>query len=134
MSIKDILNELKNIKEQAVNEQGIGKESILEALTDLIHDIGGNDGLDGFNFDDEDGLYDTFESIDFSELQVWYELIGREIPRNRPQLGVDWVGLRGLWCMVDLHSYYGYSIRLYMGKSGEEWREMVENTIILSVL
>ena len=70
MSIKDILAELNNIKEQAVNEQGIGKESILEALTDLIHDIGGNDGLDGFNFTDDDGLYDTFESIDFSELQV----------------------------------------------------------------
>ena len=70
MSIKEILAELNNIKEQAVNEEGIGKESILEALTDLIHDIGGNDGLDGFNFTDEDGLYDTFESIDFSELQV----------------------------------------------------------------
>ena len=70
MSIKDILAELNNIKEQAVNEDSIGKESILEALTDLIHDIGGNDGLDGFNFTEEDGLYDTFESIDFSELQV----------------------------------------------------------------
>ena len=70
MSIKEILAELNNIKEQATNEVDIGKESILEAITDLIHDIGGNDGLDGFNFDDEDGLYDTYESIDFSELQV----------------------------------------------------------------
>ena len=70
MSIREILAELNNIKEQAVNEDSIGKESILEALTDLIHDIGGNDGLDGFNFTEEDGLYDTFESIDFSELQV----------------------------------------------------------------
>ena len=70
MSIKEILAELNNIKEQAVNQEGIGKESILEAITDLIHDIGGNDGLDGFNFTDDDGLYDTFESIDFSELQV----------------------------------------------------------------
>ena len=70
MSIKEILAELNNIKEQAVTEEGIGKESILEAITDLIHDIGGNDGLDGFNFTEEDGLYDTFESIDFSELQV----------------------------------------------------------------
>ena len=70
MSIREILAELNNIKEQAVNEEGIGKESILEALTDLIHDIEGNDGLDGFNFTDEDGLYDTFETIDFSELQV----------------------------------------------------------------
>tara|TARA_B100000424_G_scaffold19392_1_gene13954 strand:- start:874 stop:1086 length:213 start_codon:yes stop_codon:yes gene_type:complete len=70
MSIKEILAELNNIKEQAVNQEGIGKESILEAITDLIHDIGGNDGLDGFNFTDDDGLYDTFESIDFTELQV----------------------------------------------------------------
>ena len=70
MSIKDILAELQNIKEQAVNEDGITKDSILEAITDLIHDVGGNDGLDGFNFTDEDGLYDTFENIDFTELQV----------------------------------------------------------------
>ena len=70
MSIKDILAELQNIKEQAVNEEGITKDSILEAITDLIHDVGGNDGLDGFNFTDDDGLYDTFENIDFTELQV----------------------------------------------------------------
>ena len=70
MSIKDILAELQNIKEQAVNEEGVTKNSIVEAITDLIHDVGGNDGLDGFNFTDEDGLYDTFENIDFTELQV----------------------------------------------------------------
>jgi hypothetical protein len=70
MSIQHILAELQNIKEQAVNEEGITKDSILEAITDLIHDVGGNDGLDGFNFTDEDGLYDTFENIDFTELQV----------------------------------------------------------------
>ena len=68
MTIKDILAELNNIKEQATNEVDIGKDSILEAITDLIHDIGGNDGLDGFNFDSEE--YDTFENIDFTELQV----------------------------------------------------------------
>ena len=49
MSIKDILAELQNIKEQAVNEDGITKDSILEAITDLIHDVGGNDGLDGLS-------------------------------------------------------------------------------------
>ena len=70
MSIKEILAELNNIKEQAVNEDNIGKESMLEAITDLIHDIGGNDGLDGFNFSNDDDHYDTFESVDFSELQV----------------------------------------------------------------
>ena len=35
MSIKEILAELNNIKEQATNEVDIGKESILEALTDI---------------------------------------------------------------------------------------------------
>jgi len=69
MTITGILNELKNIKEQAVNEEGITKDSVLEAITDLIHDVEGNDGLDGFNFSDDDH-YDTFESVDFTELQV----------------------------------------------------------------
>ena len=70
MTISDILNELKNIKEQSVNEQNITKDSMLEAITDLIHDVEGNDGLDGFNLDSDDDLYDTFENIDFTELQV----------------------------------------------------------------
>ena len=70
MTIQDILAELQNIKEQAVNENDITKDSILEAITDLIHDAGGNDGLDGFNLSTDDDLYDTFENIDFTELQV----------------------------------------------------------------
>jgi hypothetical protein len=53
-----------------VNEVNITKDSMLEAITDLIHDVEGNDGLDGFNFTDDDALYDTFENIDFTELQV----------------------------------------------------------------
>ena len=68
MSIKEILAELNNIKEQATNEESISRDSILEAITDLIHDIGGNEGFD-FSFEDEDH-YDTFENIDFTELQV----------------------------------------------------------------
>ena len=70
MSLQDILAELKNIKEQATNHEDISKDSVLEAITDLIHDVGGNDGLDGFNFSDDDGLYETYDSIDFTELQV----------------------------------------------------------------
>ena len=68
MTIQEIVAELNNIKEQAVNEEGVTKNSILEAITDLIHDAGGSDGLDGFNLSDDH--YDTFETIDFSELQV----------------------------------------------------------------
>ena len=68
MTIKDILNELRNIKEQAVNEEGITKDSVIEAITDLIHDAGGNDGFD-FSFEDEDH-YDSFEETDFSQLEI----------------------------------------------------------------
>ena len=70
MTIQEIVAELNNIKEQAVNHDDIGKDSMIEAITDLIHDAGGSDGLDGFNLSDDDNLYDTFENIDFTELQV----------------------------------------------------------------
>jgi hypothetical protein len=66
MTIQNILDELNNIKEQAVNSEDIGKESILEAVTDLIHDIGGNDG---FDFEGEE-TYDAFDTTDFTQLEV----------------------------------------------------------------
>ena len=69
MTIQQIVAELQNIKEQAVNHDDISKDSVIEAITDLIHDAGGSDGLDGFNLSDDDH-YDSFENIDFSELQV----------------------------------------------------------------
>ena len=68
MTIQEIVTELQNIKEQAVNHDDISKDSVIEAITDLIHDAGGNDGFD-FSFEDEDH-YDSFENVDFSELQV----------------------------------------------------------------
>ena len=70
MTIQDILAELQNIKEQSVNHDDIGKDSMLEAITDLIHSIEGNDGLDGFNLSTDDDLYDTFDEIDFTQLQI----------------------------------------------------------------
>jgi len=66
MTIQDILAELQNIKEQSVNEEGITKESMLEAITDLIHDVEGNDG---FDFDSDD-MYDSLETTDFTQLEV----------------------------------------------------------------
>ena len=68
MTIQDILAELQNIKEQAVNEESISKDSVIEAITDLIHDAGGNDGFD-FSFEDDDH-YDSFQETDFSSLEV----------------------------------------------------------------
>ena len=68
MTIKDIIAELQNIKEQSTNHEDIGKEAIIEAITDLIHDASGNDGFD-FSFDNDDH-YDSFEETDFSQLEV----------------------------------------------------------------
>ena len=68
MTIQEIVTELQNIKEQAVNHDDISKDSVIEAITDLIHDAGGNDGFD-FSFDDEDH-YGSFEETDFSSLRV----------------------------------------------------------------
>ncbi len=65
MSLQQIIAELNNIIEQASSDDEIGKESILEALTDVVRDAKGNE-LD-FNFEDEDH-YDSFEETDFSSL------------------------------------------------------------------
>ena len=69
MTIQQIVAELKNIKEQAVNQDDITKESVVEAITDLIHDVGGNDGFD-MSFEDDDH-YGSFErETDFTELVI----------------------------------------------------------------
>ena len=70
MNIQDIIDQLKNIKEQAINDDEITKGSIVNALTDLIHDVEGNDGLEGFLSDSDDTYYENFENVDFTELKV----------------------------------------------------------------
>ena len=67
MTIQAIIAELQNIKEQAVNEEGVSKDSIVEAITDLIHDAGGNDGFD-FSYDEDH--YESFEETDFTQLEI----------------------------------------------------------------
>ena len=52
MNLQDIIAELDNIIEQASSDDEIGKESILEALTDVVRDAKG-DELD-FSVEDED--------------------------------------------------------------------------------
>jgi len=66
MTLQDVIDELKNIKEQATNDEEIGKDSVLEAITDIIHDASG-DGLD-FDMDFDDDHYGSFEETDFSSL------------------------------------------------------------------
>ena len=65
MNLQDIIAELDNIIEQASSDDEIGKESILEALTDVVRDAKG-DSLD-FDIEDEDH-FDSFEQTDFSSL------------------------------------------------------------------
>ena len=65
MTIPQIIDELKNIKEQATNDDEIGKEAILEAITDIIHDSSGDEFSFGYGDDDH---YASFEETDFSSL------------------------------------------------------------------
>ena len=66
MTLQQVIDELKNIKEQAVNDEEIGKNSVLEAITDIIHDAG-DGGLD-FDMDFDDDHFSSFEETDFSSL------------------------------------------------------------------
>ena len=71
MSKQDIIEQLKNIKDQWANDSKgeIEADVIIEAITDIIHDTEGNDGLDmTMEYDDE--YEDSFESVDFTQLDV----------------------------------------------------------------
>ena len=65
MTLQHIIEELDNIIEQASGDDELGKEAILEALTDVVRDAKG-DELD-FHVEDEDH-FDSFEQTDFSSL------------------------------------------------------------------
>ena len=67
MTLQQVIEELKNIKEQAINDHEIGKESIIDAITDVIHDASG-DGYD-MSFNDDEH-YDSFEETDFTKLEI----------------------------------------------------------------
>jgi hypothetical protein len=71
MSKQEIIEQLKNIKDQYLNDSKgeIDADAIIEAITDVIHDVEGNDGLD-FSEDYDDEYYDNFESVDFTQLDV----------------------------------------------------------------
>ena len=65
MSLQQIIEELNNIIEQASSDDEIGKESMLEALTDVVRDAKG-DSLD-FDMEDDDH-YGSWQETDFSGL------------------------------------------------------------------
>ena len=66
MTIQQIIDELKNIKEQAINDDDITKGSVIDAITDIIHDAEGNEF--DFNYDEDD--YTSFEETDFTKLEI----------------------------------------------------------------
>ena len=66
MTLQRIIEELENIIEQASSDDDIGKESMLEALTDVVRDAKGNDSLD-FDMEDDDH-FSSWQETDFSSL------------------------------------------------------------------
>ncbi len=71
MSKQEIIEQLKNIKDQYLNDSSkeIDADDIIEAITDIIHDVEGNDGLD-FTQEYDDEFEESFESVDFTQLDV----------------------------------------------------------------
>ena len=71
MSKQEIIEQLKNIKDQYLNDSSkeIDADDIIEAITDIIHDVEGNDGLD-FTQEYDDEFEENFESVDFTQLDV----------------------------------------------------------------
>ena len=72
MSKQEIIEQLKNIKDQWINDSKgeIDSEAIIEAITDVIHDVEGNDGCIDFSEEFDDEYYDNFENVDFTKLEV----------------------------------------------------------------
>ena len=66
MTLQQVMDELKNIREQATNDDEITKGSVLEAITDIIHDVEGSEF--DFTIDDDASWNDSFEQTDFSSL------------------------------------------------------------------
>ncbi len=71
MTKQEIIEQLKNIKDQFLNDSQneLSADDLIEAITDIIHDVEGNDGLDmTLEYDDE--YEESFESVDFTQLDV----------------------------------------------------------------
>ena len=71
MTKEQIIEQLKNIKDQWANDSKgeIDADVIIDALTDIIHDTDGNDGMD-FTEVYDDSHYENFENVDFTALEI----------------------------------------------------------------
>ena len=65
MNLQHIIEEIENILDQASDDEDIVKDSILEALTDVVRDAKGADM--NFTFDGEND-FDYNDDVDFSSL------------------------------------------------------------------
>ena len=65
MTLQRIIEELENIIEQASVDEEIEKDSIMDALIDVVRDTKGTDM--NFSFDGEDD-FGSYEDVDFSSL------------------------------------------------------------------
>ena len=66
MNLQQIIAELENIIDQASDDDEISKESMLDALTDVVRDAKGADSLD-FDMEEEDH-FGSWQETDFSSL------------------------------------------------------------------
>ena len=66
MTLQRIIEEIENILDQAIDDDEIEKESILEALKDVVRDAKGADSLD-FDVEDDDH-FSSWQETDFSSL------------------------------------------------------------------
>ena len=65
MTLQRIIEELENIIEQASADEEIEKDTIMDALIDVVRDAKGTDM--NFTFDGEDD-FGSYEDVDFSSL------------------------------------------------------------------
>ena len=69
MTITEITNQVKNVKNSYLNDE-INTEELIEGLEDIIHEAEGNDGLEGMSVATDDDFYQDFEGVDFTQLKV----------------------------------------------------------------
>ena len=68
MTLQEIIEQLKNIKDQAINDDDITKDSVVEAIEDIIADC--KDNSMDFSFDDEDHYGEYERDTDFTQLEI----------------------------------------------------------------
>ena len=68
MTIKQVVMELQNIKEQTLNNSKITIDDVIEAIEDVITDC--KDNSMDFTFDDEDDYGSYERETDFTQLEI----------------------------------------------------------------